>query len=263
MGKVGVAVTYHETPDFPNYGDEGLAVKFATTHDFRGAEAECSHVYAGGSVCGLRPWQHMTPEEARATRPFVDETPEGPIDQPFSFNGEGKLVVMQDHSWTEWRGDTLVAITSQMPQGMECPAPSGNCVNCQVVAVTEPPKDAVEGILGVSTAMSPGEPVRKMLIALPHNSFRWFGVRMDWSYLQRDLVFYAWGFGKVVSKSLRDMLAPPPPPPAGGFSVPLTAVAAFDRTGAITHLGCEGEWYAPVKLSWRVRLHNWLVRRGA
>jgi len=31
----------------------------ATTHDFRGADEFCSHVYAGGSVCGLRLHAHQ------------------------------------------------------------------------------------------------------------------------------------------------------------------------------------------------------------
>ena len=64
-----------------------------------------------------------------------------------------------------------------------------------------------------------------------------------------------------IAHKLADAISPPPPPPAGGWlnSLP-EAFAALDAEGEVFVIGYLGEWYKPIKPSWRVRLHNWLIR---
>lgn len=65
-----------------------------------------------------------------------------------------------------------------------------------------------------------------------------------------------WG----VAAALADKISKPAPPPPGGFRDELPeAFAALDSDGSVMVIGYQGEWYEPIRLSMRVRLHNWIV----
>lgn len=53
------------------------------------------------------------------------------------------------------------------------------------------------------------------------------------------------------------------PPPAGGWLDDLPeAFGALDANGNVFIIGYRGEWYEPVRLTIRTRIHNWLISIG-
>jgi hypothetical protein len=66
-----------------------------------------------------------------------------------------------------------------------------------------------------------------------------------------------------IAYKLADVLSKPCPPPVGGWRNDLPeAFAALNDDGTVMAIGYQGEWYEPIRLSLRVRLHNWLIRVG-
>lgn len=66
-----------------------------------------------------------------------------------------------------------------------------------------------------------------------------------------------------IAYKLADIISKPTPPPAGGFLNDLPeAFGVLDEHGEVYIIGYRGEWFAPIKPSFRVRLHNWLINVG-
>lgn len=66
----------------------------------------------------------------------------------------------------------------------------------------------------------------------------------------------------TITDKIIDVLAKPSAPPPGGFRDDLPeAFAALNADGSVMVIGYQGEWYEPIRLSLRTRLHNWLISR--
>jgi len=65
-----------------------------------------------------------------------------------------------------------------------------------------------------------------------------------------------------IASALADLVSKPSPPPPGGFVDDLgpEPFGALDENGEVFVIGYKGEWYTKLKPTWRVRLHNWLIR---
>lgn len=63
---------------------------------------------------------------------------------------------------------------------------------------------------------------------------------------------------------LADIISRPAPPPPGGFLDDLgpEPFGALDENGEVFIIGYKGEWFRKVEPTLRVRLHNWLIRKG-
>jgi hypothetical protein len=69
--------------------------------------------------------------------------------------------------------------------------------------------------------------------------------------------------GSRTAFGLASLLSDNAPPPPGGWldSLP-EAFGALDEHGDVFVIGYKGEWYTPVKLTLRARLHNRLIALG-